>query len=199
MKNRAILAIVLLVLVPACGPWRRQTDGQAGRKSTTRAGQVNANTYELNELDEFVLEEDDSGSLFETGTPITCEELEEVITSGQEGLIVQFDYDSSQIKESELAKIKQNAQRIRVALRKDKKALCLVEGHSCRIALNPDYNYVLSCERAHVVGDTYASLGVPRERMKVVGRGATQLLTEQEGERAQSINRRVETQVVKTR
>ena len=89
--------------------------------------------------------------------------------------LVYFDFDKCEIRADQEDSVQVNARKITDALnqaRNEGRELQLVvEGHSCNITRSQDYNFILSEKRAKIVADQLVEAGVPRECIKVVGRG----------------------------
>lgn len=200
VKKFGFLVIIALVLITGCGK------RSSGPSMADNAGM----SHKMSKYDEsigaFVLEDDSDFDLFGDQGPeaeqkkeaeidqFAWQELEDL--DQEEGHIVYFDYDSEDILPSERSKLKKNAKEAKQAVSAG--ATVLVEGHSCLIAHSEVYNTALSQRRAERVAREYTRLGVPRGKMKVVGRGASRAVCFDEEREAQAVNRRVETKMVYT-
>ncbi len=200
MKKLSLVALLSIVFIPAC--FKKKIDPQG--ENTVLNESSRSKTLTISEdAQEFVLEEDSNFNAFDDSKPsvsnientndLDWSEVEENLNNEAKTGTVQFEYNSSKIKQSEEDKIRKNTKTIKEKLAKNKKAKVLVKGHSCKIAKNKEYNYALSQERAHKVAKVYEKEGIPHKNVKSVGYGATMLLTDKDGMEEQSINRRAET------
>jgi outer membrane protein OmpA-like peptidoglycan-associated protein len=201
MKKTLIITLPLIALMPGC-LLKKNTPVKKNIYTTT-SHNISSQQPPIHETDieieEFILQDELDENIFDSKKPsASWDNTIETTVIQEQGNSIYFDYDSIKINPSEEDKLRKNARMISKSLRKDKKAVALIEGHSCKIAVNPDYNHVLSYERAQTVADLYVEEGVQRERIRVIGRGCTQLITEQEGMEAQAPNRRVETHIATT-
>lgn len=89
--------------------------------------------------------------------------------------VVYFDYDSVRISKKQKKHVAKNARLAKKVIeqgrRKGHNPTLVVEGHSCHSAGTAAYNLALSERRAKVLADQIASAGVPRDAIKIVGRG----------------------------
>lgn len=206
VKKFSLLVIIVLIGLSGCGK-------QASRKSGSSLSASNNISSRMSKYDEsigaFVLEDPKDYDLFgeeekeETGgkteiEPFAWQELDDL--DQEEGHILYFEYDSDEVLPTERAKLKKNAKEAKQALSAGATIILiiLIEGHACLIAHSEVYNTALSQRRAEQVAREYARLGVPRSKMKVVGRGASRAVCFDEKMDAQAVNRRVETKMVYT-
>jgi outer membrane protein OmpA-like peptidoglycan-associated protein len=150
------------------------------------------------DVDEFFLEDDEDGNVFDvssSGQLAIDQELEMATLplNEQSAEVIQFDFDRTEINPEEKEKIGRNAEHAKDILKDNPDAVVVVDGHSCKIAKNQTYNYMISQERAENVAKEYVKKGISREKVKPVGHGSSELLTNSEGKEAQSVNRRAET------
>lgn len=101
--------------------------------------------------------------------------LRDAVDTKQEFKTVYFDFDSQTIREDQKKIVAQdatNAQNILAEARKNNtQPTIVIEGHACRSAGSSPYNLALSEDRAKQVADWFVSQNVPRENIKIVGRG----------------------------
>ncbi len=109
---------------------------------------------------------------------------------------VHFEYDNADVKNSEKEIINKNIAEIKKNLKSNPELTVLVEGHSCLITKNQEYNHMLSQERADKVATVLKNNGIPKENIKTIGRGATEKLSTNLDEEYQAQNRRVETSIL---
>lgn len=202
MKKIFVLVLLLSVAVPGCSKKKTIVNGKTTKVQNVQG--IKSGKTLSEDADEFVLEdeagfnvfEDDSKKQVETDSKndLSWDELNEDVDKNER---VQFGYDKSVIEPNEKAKITRNAKKIKSKLAKDANVKVVVKGHSCKIAKNKEYNYVLSQERAEKVRNEYEQEGVPASNLKSVGYGATNPLTDEDGMEAQAINRRAETVITK--
>ncbi len=88
---------------------------------------------------------------------------------------VYFDFDKHVIKSDQEDAVQHDVVEAKKVITESrdahKKPLLIVEGHSCSSAGSAAYNMALSEKRAKVLADRLVDAGVPREQVKVVGRG----------------------------
>lgn len=194
-KNLLIVILLSLIFAPGC--LKKQANNLKNKVSNVFKGK-DKNKFKSENLDEFVLEIEGDNDIFDTKS--TTQEDKEFswkeIAPDKEFGKVQFEFDSSEIRPSEKAKIKKNAAQIKKEIKGKDNAKVSVRGHSCKIAKNQEYNYVLSQERAQKVADQYKKEGIPADKIKAVGYGSSLLLTDEDGIEAQSPNRRSETVLI---
>lgn len=195
MKKK-LLSLVLLFAFPAC--LKRKNNEQTAPVKTEKPSKTRA-TIAFEELDDFELEDDEADNIFNTdnaGKPVQDIDFVEVDVH-EKGDTVNFDFDRTAIKEQEKAKIDHNAQEARTVLAKNKDAVVVVNGHSCKIAKSKSYNHMISQERANNVKEAYVERGVEEKRVKAIGHGDSQPITQAKGKAGQAPNRRAETHYLK--
>ncbi len=202
MKKISLVALLSIAFIPAC--FKKKVDSQRENTVLNEASGSKTSTV-TEDAQEFLLEDEANFNAFDDSKPsvsniensndLDWSEVEENINDEAKTGTVQFEYNSSKIKQSEEDKIRKNTKLIKEKIAKNKKAKVLVKGHSCKIAKNKEYNYALSQERAHKVAKVYEQEGIPTKNVKSVGYGATMLLTDKDGMEEQAINRRAETVV----
>ena len=195
-KDHILILLSLLILTPGC--LKKKVNALKNKVSTVFYGK-NKHKFSAEELDEFVLEIENDGDDMFNSTNSSQEDKDfswRELEPDQEYDKVQFEFDSSEIRPSEAAKIRKNARQVKKELKGRTKTKVSVRGHSCKIAKNQDWNYVLSQERAQKVADVYKKEGIPADKIKAVGYGSSLLLTDAHGIEAQAPNRRVETVLV---
>ncbi|HJM69224.1 MAG TPA: OmpA family protein [Candidatus Babeliales bacterium] len=200
MNNRFYVYMLLLLGLAGCGKQKREISRGTDPQS---AGSAKISKYD-DQIGAFVLEDDADFDIF--GDDATAEtkqlqaeadqfawqELEDF--DQEDGHVVQFEYDSEEIQPSERHKVKKNAKEAKQAISAG--ATVLVEGHSCLISHTEVYNTALSQRRGENVAREYQKAGIPRKKMKVVGRGASKAICFDDDKQAQSVNRRAETKFV---
>lgn len=215
MKKGLCALIVLSLLLPCCV--RKKTATTPKKVSTHQHADKNdqQNGSYDDDAGAFVLDDDADYDVFDTKKPAAkkadgadstadaatkkdessddswaWEELDEE----QPTKIVNFEYDSAQIRPEEEPKVRYNAELAKFACKDG--STVVIEGHSCLITRSQEYNQVLSQRRADRVKSEFKKLGVDQNCLKSVGRGTSQLLTRAEGKLGQAPNRRVEVKFV---
>lgn len=195
--KKDLLIVILLALVFAPGCIKKQVNSIKSKVSNAFKGKKR-HKFNAEEIDDFVLEIESDADIFNTESS-TKEDKEfswKEIEPDKEYSKVQFEFDRSELQPSEKAKIRKNARQIKKELKGKNNAKVSVRGHSCKIAKNQEYNYVLSQERAQKVADQYKKEGIPIDKIKAVGYGSSLLITDEDGIQAQSPNRRAETVLI---
>jgi len=204
MKNYTLIALLMLIFAPGCFT-KKNSKVTIKTKKINKKSKKNRGSYAFSgDTEEFVLEDDLDYDAFGEGSGSSDSgkvknsdfDWDNIAYDDQSLDPVQFDFDSTKIKSSEKYKLKGNARIIKNELKVDKNLRVVVKGHSCKIAKSELYNRAISQERADNVAKFYIDHGVDKERVNTVGYGATQLLTDADGRDAQSVNRRVETELV---
>lgn len=89
--------------------------------------------------------------------------------------IVYYEFDSYDIQDDQEDKIENNVNRllgeVEIARQEGKEPVIVIEGHSCSITRSRIYNFALSEQRAKRLADRLVEAGIPRDNLKVVGRG----------------------------
>ena len=114
---------------------------------------------------------------------------------------VYFDFDKHTVrtdqKEAVAYDISQTRKTLQEATKNNQKTTVVVEGHACHSAGSAAYNLALSEKRAKAVANQLTAAGLPKDTIKVVGRG--QDVPVCDGTREQQWkNRRVEFHVVQS-
>lgn len=114
---------------------------------------------------------------------------------------VYFDFDKNSIradqKETIAHDVTQTRKTVAEAKKNNQKTTVVIEGHACHSAGSSAYNLALSEKRAKAVANQLTAAGLPKENIKVVGRG--QDVPVAYGTREQQWkNRRVEFHVVQS-
>ncbi len=219
-KNVAVL-IALSLLLSCCV--RKKTSQVPTKKEKTGQVAGTKKSVHDEEVEPFVLDDDADYDVFDQAaavegkkghrTPKSTEqktvpahgELQgqnvdddswawEELDEEQPTKVVQFQFDSAKIDESQMPKVRYDAELAKYAC--EDGATIVIEGHSCLITRSQIYNQALSQRRADSVKKEFIKSGVHRRCIKSVGRGTSQLLTRAEGKVAQAPNRRVEVKFV---
>jgi peptidoglycan-associated lipoprotein len=181
-----LILAVLVLLVPACkksSPVTDPADDQREPATETRTVPPPRDTRPpAEEVDSggFAGEEDASGEQFREET-ITVAELHERLGT------VYFGYDSYDLSATSLATLRENAE----VLKAYPDFSLAIEGH-CDERGTIDYNLALGEKRAAAVRDYLASLGVARDRIRIITFGEERPVDPGHTEAAWSKNRRAE-------
>lgn len=202
--KKTLLPLLLLILLPGC--LNKQKKRHPKKESTnTVKSFFKSNKKMIKEKDiDFVIEDDiNETDPFLIKNDNNLESVDEIdwdkssdYSLEQKGETINFDYDRFIIKPSEDKKVLKNISEIKQKLGKNPDLTVLVEGHSCLICKNQEYNHMISQQRADKVAKEYIKRGIPSENIKTVGRGTTDCLSSVITEDQQSQNRRVETTIL---
>jgi peptidoglycan-associated lipoprotein len=135
-------------------------------------------------------EEPDAADWEETETASDVLTIEEI---NREGVLqtIYFDYDQSEIRPDQRAKLQANAQ----YLRENTHFRLLVAGH-CDERGTREYNMALGERRASATMQYMVSLGVPRNRIEIISYGEEQPAAQGATESAWQQNRRAQFQAI---
>ncbi len=203
-KKISLLALIVLA-IPAC---QKKTPEIAtkGTPCEEKTSQSVAKTETKPLFDEdvegFVLEE--PGNAFAPRTEESEEEEISIEKEVDEDWIdkrleqtqqygfktIYFNFDEYSIRPDQKAVLDYDAKKIAELTKKG--STIIVEGHACRFAGNSSYNMMLSENRANSVANYLVERGIPREKMKIVGRGFELCVVPEGDMEQQAPNRRVE-------
>ena len=89
--------------------------------------------------------------------------------------VVYFDFNRDTVRQDQEAIVEQNITLAKNMLKEGEqfgtKPTVIIEGHACHSAGSAIYNLALSEKRAKVLADRFCAAGIPRECIKIVGRG----------------------------
>jgi peptidoglycan-associated lipoprotein len=181
-----LTALALLLVIPGCrksGPVRLPAEEEREPAPTTKVVPPPRDTRPSSE-------EVDSGG-FEGGEDAGGQRFQEQAISVEEmrdrlGTVF-FAYDSYDLSPTSLATLRENAE----VLKAYPRFRVVVEGH-CDERGTIDYNLALGEKRAASVRDYLASLGVERERVRIITYGEERPADPGHSEAAWSKNRRAE-------
>jgi outer membrane protein OmpA-like peptidoglycan-associated protein len=215
MNKRSSLLLGLLLCVPACmkktTPPSSPSSEEASTVTLAKAPSIPSESHKSSpkplfddDVEGFVLEE--PGNTFNSPLEETEDHdikvveqdlvddawIDKRLEQTQEyGLkTIYFRYDDSSIRPDQKPVLDYDLKRVADLVRKG--MTVIVEGHSCHLAKNTQYNIMLSEERAKTVADYFIQKGVPREKLKVVGRGDEMCIIPEGDIEQQAPNRRVE-------
>lgn len=130
-----------------------------------------------------------SGTACALADPIPAERhLEVPSVSGM--TVVNFDFDSSMIRDGDYTKLNKMLEQISEGVKIE------LVGHACDIG-TPEYNQGLSERRAEAVRDYLMERGIPESDIDVSGKGELEPVRGNEDEAMRAENRRVEIRLVK--
>ena len=89
--------------------------------------------------------------------------------------VIYFDFDHYNVKSNEEEKLVYNIDTLKKIIAEEEKAgndaTVVIEGHACHAAGSAVYNMALSERRAKILADRMVTAGIPRNKIKIVGRG----------------------------
>lgn len=193
--KKLLFSLSIILLFSSCIKRSSKTETVSRALTPQKVGSATFN----DDVEEFVLEDDNDKNIFEEASIEEIDELdlEDISYDDYDNEVVQFEFDSTEVNPHEKEKIKRNIDHVKNTLKKDPNAKVVVDGHSCKIARSQSYNYMISQERANKVAKEYIAQGVPADKVKPVGHGDSKRITDADGRDVQSINRRAETRIVK--
>lgn len=107
--------------------------------------------------------------------------------AGERMLVIYFDYDSSELRSDQLARLDTNLR----YLLDEQEVKVLVEGH-CDERGTTEYNFALGERRARAVADYFTRNGVDASRVQVLSKGEEEPAVAGNDDAAWSQNRRAE-------
>lgn len=96
--------------------------------------------------------------------------------TSKEFKVVYFDFDAYTVREDQQENLNANIAFVKKNIEESKffgspMPTVVIDGHACHSAGSRVYNLALSEKRAKVLADKFAEAGIPRECIKIVGRG----------------------------
>ena len=200
--KKSLLPLLLIFILPGCLNFK----GKKRQAKPNQKNQVILNRKKSNSQKEidFILEDDVNDTdpyLAKKHSKVNSADEVDWNDSSDYSLekkldTIHFDYDRSDIKGSEKKTIEKNIAEIKKNISRNPELSVLVEGHSCLIAKNQEYNHMLSQERANKVATMLKNSGIPTKNIKTIGRGTTEAISTTMDEEHQAPNRRVETSIL---
>lgn len=200
--KKSLLPLLLIFILPGC----LNLKGKKRQAKPIKKSQVILNkkkNHTQKEID-FILEDDINDT-----DPYLAKKRSELNTANEIDVdsssdysiekkldTIHFDYDQAEVPNSEKESISKNIVEIKKNLKSNPELTVLVEGHSCLVTKNQEYNHMLSQERANNVANILKKSGIPNENIKTIGRGTTGVLSTNLDEEHQAQNRRVETTIL---
>jgi len=190
MKNYALLALALLVSLPACNSHNKKKTTYS--KNTPIEQQVDMFSSVEEEGVEFSPEDgEDVDSIFdfdeEAEEFIPAESLDQEGSEEEAALIswvdsqaddefkkLYFGFNKYGLKGDQKASLEYNVDQVKQLIAEvDEQArpTIVIEGHACQEG-DRNYNIALSEKRAKAVADLFVAAGVEKEWIKIVGRGS---------------------------
>jgi outer membrane protein OmpA-like peptidoglycan-associated protein len=200
--KKSLLPLLLIFILPGCLNFK----GKKRQAKPIKKNQIVLNKQKPNtqkEID-FILEDDvndtdpylaKKNSKLNTANEVDFDSAEDCMLEKKLNTI-HFNYDQSDVPNSEKEIINKNIGEIKKNLKSNPELTVLVEGHSCLIAKNQEYNHMLSQERADKLATILKNSGIPKENIKTIGRGSTEIISTNLDEEHQAPNRRVETSIL---
>ena len=188
MLKKGSLLLITLVAIPGCGGGRQKTvihhDAPLHDTKThvdiPVAGEQIKSFFD-EDLGEFALVDDATDSAQELDSPAAMNEYAWVEEEGKNASnfkVVYFDFDKYTIKNTQEENVTYDVSTVKQVISEQLAAgaahpevKVVVEGHACHSGGSAIYNLALSEKRAKVVSDRLVACGVPREFVKIVGRG----------------------------
>ena len=201
--KKQLLPLLLIILLPGCLNLKQKKRAAKKLGANEKIILTNKKNKKIDQEIDFILEDD----LADTDPFLVKNKTNNKLTAADEiawekstdynleqhGKKVFFEYDKTNLRPSEEKTIQENLSLIKERLSKNPDLTVLVEGHSCLISKNQEYNHMLSQERANKIAKAYQNRGIPAANIKSVGRGATEVISSVMTEEQQGQNRRVET------
>lgn len=99
-----------------------------------------------------------------------------VESSNQDGQfnLVYFNFNDHFVRQDQEERVIQNIEQAKHVFNTERSnvpAIVVIEGHACHSAGSAIYNLALSEKRAKAVSDWFVSAGIPKENIRIVGRG----------------------------
>ncbi|MCX5922764.1 MAG: OmpA family protein [Candidatus Dependentiae bacterium] len=176
MKNTGSLFLVILLLsVSGCQKNKSKAKNKSQVSSSidipTADGSISSFFDE--ELGEFALV-DGIATKIDASTPkagdFTWEDAEQ-----KQFKVVYFDFDRYNIKDDQKNSVAHNVNEIKKSMEESEKRgvdpLVYIDGHADHSAGSATYNLALSEKRAAVLRDALVVKGIPKENIKIIGRG----------------------------
>jgi outer membrane protein OmpA-like peptidoglycan-associated protein len=210
MNKLYFAALSIVLILSGCGvkkTTKNQASSNKGAVASVSKSPIKSKYDE--KVGAFVLEDDADYDLFDESAESVVQQVrgsskteeqfawQELEEENQEELqTVYFDYDNDAVRSSEQGKIQENVKQALTAVKSG--AEVLIDGHACLYSPvgGEVYNTALSQRRAMRVAKEYKKLGVPENKMKVVGRGSSQAICFDESKEAQAVNRRATTSLI---
>lgn len=218
MKKRIILLPLLMLVLSGCTKKKttetvvnkpvieiKDTATHDQKETTTESKKEEAKPIFDDEIEGFVLEEEGANAF----TPPAEETEEEAINiieqdelddswidkrleQAQEyGLkTIYFNFDEHAVRQDQRSILEYDVKRVKDLINKN--LTVVIEGHACKFAGSAVYNMMLSEKRASAIADYFAEKGIPRDHLKVVGRGYELCIVPEGDLEQQAPNRRVE-------
>ena len=196
--NLNLLLALLLVVAPACKRKKATVVTQPNSRTAYSKDASKPGLFEEEDLEGFVLtttepknsfQSQDSSLLFDTDEEILLADLQ--VEQSRHGFRpIYFEFDKDRIRPGQQASIEFDLARAKELTLKGQ--TIVIEGHACQFAGSAKYNMHLSERRARFVRQYFIENGIPRSKLKVVGRGSEMCVVPTGDKEQQAPNRRVE-------
>ena len=196
MKKSFLWVLAVLLVLPGCFGGKDKKKTRKGKKKTELHAEVDIpvvdeeiKSYFDNDVDEFA--EGDAEILdIETVADLDLDmEIDALEQASADDLDddffwiedidepkdsfknVYFEFNKQDLKEDQEEYIAQNIEMAKDLIDQGESPMITVEGHACGSSGSRSYNLAISNNRAESVASRFVADGVPRECIKVVGRG----------------------------
>ncbi len=197
--NKSFLWVLAIVLaLPGCFGKKDKKETRKGKKKTAMHVEVDIpvvdeeiKNYFDDDVDEFALLEDneedfDAETIADLDLDIDLDALEQASADELDDDFfwvedvdepedsfknLYFAFDKSDLKEDQEEYVAQNIEYAKELIERGESPTITIEGHSCSSAGSRSYNLAISNNRADVVASRFVADGIPRESIKIVGRG----------------------------
>lgn len=180
MNKGYLFLITLLVSIPACGPFRKKSSVRPTHKNYATDVDIPVANDDVKgffdeDLGEFVLADQASDVLANANDEYAW--IEDAAKDDTEFKKIYFDFDKYTISSTQESALNYDTDHIKEVLKaeqtknNDAQITIVVEGHACHSAGSSVYNLTLSEKRAKALQDRLVAAGVPRQSVKIVGRG----------------------------
>ncbi|TET06784.1 OmpA family protein [Candidatus Dependentiae bacterium] len=190
MKRLYILPLAMVLVLAGCVPKKKKTGPGISEKKAKKeklamvdipVADDAVRSFFDEEIGEFAVLDDIDANQAKTASndSLISQEYEDEFAwveeeeANKDFDIVYFDFDKYDIRSDQEDSLKDNIKRAKDLVHDEKghKSTVIVEGHSCSITNSRIYNFALSEDRARIVADKFIAAGIPKENIKVVGRG----------------------------
>lgn len=182
MKRLYILSLAIVLVFAGCVQKKKKTGPGIKKAKKEKLAMVDipvagaVRSFFDEEIGEFAVLDDIEAKTASNDPLISQKDEDEFAWVEEEAKdfdIVFFDFDKYDIRTDQEGSLKSNINRAKKLVQDEKgrEPTIIVEGHSCSITNSRIYNFALSEDRARVVADKLIAAGIPKENIKVVGRG----------------------------
>ncbi len=219
MKKLLALLVAAVVMLPGCGGEKTKPKAKKKTKVTAQVdipvAEDTMKSFFDEDVNEFaLLDEQESVEDLEKAQQELLSETEQAVADVLDDDFfwiddidvqeedsfkkVYFEFDKSQVNEDQEEYIQHNIELAKRLMEEGANCTITIEGNACSSAGSRAYNLAISNNRAEAVAKRFVANGVPRQNIKVVGRGTDKPVLDEEGnpiagdKDQQQPNRRVE-------